>query len=363
GRLPINTEIRKYSDHLIREVILKEIERDGQVYFLHNRVETIESMANKLRILVPEATFIVAHGQMKPKELEERVVAFKNGEYQVLISSTIIENGIDLPSANTMIINNAEKFGLSQLYQLRGRIGRSDKQAFAYLLYNTQKLNLDAKKRLRALLDASELGSGFQIAMHDLEIRGAGEILGSSQHGMMKTVGVTHFLRLLQKTIQEIQSGQELGEGEDIANRNVTIELPIDAFIPNEYIPNSKEKIAVYQKLASVDNLELLNEFKEDLHDEYGQIPSEVENLFKVLRLKMAAKRVHIIKIMAPYLTAKEREIELVMGEKCTPAFIVKLLDQNPKWLISGHSLKIAQKELDPNWLETLIAQIGKMSA
>ena len=206
GRLPIITEVRKYSDKLVADSIRKEIERGGQVYFLHNKVRTIEGVAHKLRNLVPEARFIVSHGQMDPKELEKRIFAFKEKEYDVLISSTIIENGIDLPNANTLIVNNADNFGLSQLYQLRGRVGRSRTQAFTYLLYSSQKLGIDAKKRLRAIVEASELGSGFQIAMKDLEIRGAGDILGSEQHGAMNAVGVSHFIRMLNLMVDELRS-------------------------------------------------------------------------------------------------------------------------------------------------------------
>ncbi len=199
GRLPIITEVRRFGYSLIREAILTEIARGGQVYFLHNRVQTIDDMADKLRSLVPEAKFVVTHGKLGSAELEDRIMMFKDGKYDVLVSSTIIENGIDLPNANTLIVNNAERFGLAQLYQLRGRVGRSRRQAYAFFLYNQQKLPLDAKKRLRAIVEASELGSGFQIAMKDLEIRGAGDILGVSQHGSINVVGVSHFIRMLNR--------------------------------------------------------------------------------------------------------------------------------------------------------------------
>ena len=362
GRLPIITEVRRYSDQLIKDAIEKELKRDGQVYFLHNRVETIEGIADKLRTLIPDAKFIVAHGQMSSKKLEESILAFKAKEYDVLISSTIIENGIDLPNANTMIINNAEKFGLSQLYQLRGRIGRSSRQAYAYLLYHSQKLNLDAKKRLRALIDASELGSGFQIAMRDLEIRGAGEILGSSQHGAMKTVGVQHFLKLLKKTIEDMKKGKSSGSLDDPEASDISIELPTDAFIPNEYISDSKEKITVYQKLAAVDSHDLLREFYEDVCEEYGKMPPEVENLFQVLKLKLFARTAFVSKVLARSIGNKGKEIHLVLGDKCTPDIIMKALDYNKKWVISGNLLKMDLKDMGEFWMGEIIKTLESMS-
>ena len=250
GRLPIITEVRRYGDNLIVEAIQREIERGGQVYFLHNRVETIESIAEKLRKLMPNIKFIVAHGQLAPHDLETRIMKFKKKEFDVLVSSTIIENGIDLPNANTLLVDDAENFGLSQLYQLRGRIGRSKTQAYAYFLYQSRQLRLDAKKRLKAIVDASELGSGFQVAMRDLEIRGAGDILGVNQHGTIRVVGVNHFLRMLNKTIEELRAGETGEQGEQ--GLDVSIELPLEAFIPDNYIPDTKDKINTYQKLSYI---------------------------------------------------------------------------------------------------------------
>lgn len=361
GRMPIITEVRKYSTNLIRDSILKEINRGGQVYFLHNRVETIESMADRLRDLVPEASFTVAHGQMSPRELEDKIRKFKNAEVDVLVSSTIIENGIDLSNANTMLINNADKFGLSQLYQLRGRIGRSSKQAYAYLLYSSQKLSVDAKKRLRALIEASELGSGFQIAMRDLEIRGAGEILGSSQHGSMKSVGIGHFLKMLQKTIKEMKDGTYLGDKE-IQASDINIDLPIDAYIPDNYISVSREKMSVYQKLASVDDLDLLQEFYQDIEEEYGPMPRELKNLFKVLRLKYFARFAGVVKIQSKNMGYEGRELYLYLGKLATPDKIMKVLEKNKKWIISGSHLKINFKDLGFLWFDEIIDTIERMA-
>ena len=239
GEAPDTTEVRRYSMGLIREAILRELSRGGQVYFLHNRVQTIEAMAEKLRVLVPEAKFEVAHGKLGSGDLEERILAFKDHKFDVLVSSTIIENGIDLANANTLIVNNAERFGLAQLYQLRGRVGRGKTQAYAFFLYHGQRLKLDAKKRLRAIVEATELGSGFQIAMKDLEIRGAGDILGAKQHGVINVVGVSHFIRMLNKAVDDLKAGKVMRAEEP---EEVAIELPISAYIPDTYIVTAKTR-------------------------------------------------------------------------------------------------------------------------
>ncbi len=353
GRLPIITEVRKYSPSLVREAILKEVQRGGQVYFLHNRVQTIDSFADKLKSLIPEARFIVAHGKLGSGDLEERIMAFKDGKYDVLVSSTIIENGIDLANANTLIVNNAEKFGLSQLYQLRGRVGRGKTQAYAYFLYSGQRLKLDAKKRLRAIVEASELGSGFQIAMKDLEIRGAGDILGANQHGVINVVGVSHFMRMLNKAVEDLKAGRILEGQEEI--EDVSIELPIPSYIPDSYIVDSKQKINSYQKLSSADTLEYLKEIKEELVQEYGKLPKEVNNLFKIIELKILAKEAGIVNVKAETVPmSKEKEIVLHMSKRIKPANIISLLEYNPKWVISGSRLRINITDLGEKWFEGL---------
>ena len=359
GRLPIITEVRRYSDHLIVEAITKEVERQGQVYFLHNRVETIESIAEKLRKLMPGISFIVAHGKLKPSDLEGRIIQFKEKRADVLVSSTIIENGIDLPNANTLIVDDAENFGLAQLYQLRGRIGRSKIQAYAYFLYQSRQLRLDAKKRLRAIVDASELGSGFQIAMRDFEIRGAGDILGVNQHGTIRVVGVNHFLRMLNKTIEELHAGRDVSEKEE--KPDVTIELPVEAYIPDKYIPDTKDKINVYQKLSSVNSFKLLEEFREDLIAEYGVFHKQVSNLFKLLQIKILAKKAGITNIKAVTMGNAGKQIVLHLGPSVTAEPIVNLLKHNPKWLVSGDKLKIDMKELGFNWLGELKTNIQQL--
>ncbi|MBI2453518.1 transcription-repair coupling factor [Candidatus Peregrinibacteria bacterium] len=360
GRLPVITEVRRYSPNLVREVILREIQRGGQIYFLHNRVQTIDSVASKLRSLVPEAKFVVAHGKLSNRELEEAILAFKERQYDVLVSSTIIENGIDLPNANTLIVNNADRFGLAQLYQLRGRVGRGKVQAYAYFLYHHQRLPIDAKKRLRAIVEASELGSGFQIAMKDLEIRGAGDILGVNQHGAINVVGVPHFMRMLNRAIEDLKAGKT-AQTEEIPD--VSIELPLACYIPDYYIVNSKEKISVYQKLAASDSKEYLDELYVELVEDYGKAPREVSNLFRALELKIFAKKAHLLNIKAENIHDQDdRQIVMTMSNKVKPENIVNMLEHNPKWIISGTKLKIKSKDLGLNWFSDLKDNVKQLS-
>ncbi len=361
GRLPIITEVRKYSDALVREAIMKEVDRGGQVYVLHNRVQTIDAFAMKLRALVPKATFVVTHGQLKPDLLEERILDFKQGKFHVLVSSTIIENGIDLPRANTLIVNEAEKFGLSQLYQLRGRVGRGTVQAYSYFLYHSQRLKDDAKKRLRAIVEASELGSGFQIAMRDLEIRGAGEILGASQSGNMQTVGVSHYLRLLKNAVEELKAGGR-SEDEDTGG-TIEIILPFEALLPSYYIPDEQEKINVYQKLAGSEDEQVLAEFEQDLREEYGPLPPQTENLLSVIRLKMVCRRGGVLRVKMDNVSGGKRDAVLSLASRVTAAEIMQMLQKHPQWRISGATLRISESELEKEggkeWVPTLTKQIA----
>lgn len=357
GRLPVVTEVRKYNLNLIRERIVAELKRGGQVYFLHNEVRTIEGQAQQLRTLIPEAKFIVAHGQLKPEELENRIRQFKEGKAQVLIASTIIENGIDLSNANTLLVNRAEKFGLSQLYQLRGRVGRSRTQAYAYFLYQGQKLELEAKKRLRAIVEASELGSGFQIAMRDLEIRGAGEVLGASQSGAMKTVGVSHFMRMLAKTVEEMKSGELSTDMED--QENITVDVPLSAYIPAGFIPNVNEKIQTYQELASAETTEHLQQIKADIREDYGALPKEVDNLGKVIVLKLMLREAHLEGVKLSRSSHKSHELVLRMGKYFLPDQIFGLIQNSPKkWLITANAIKLKFENLPVSWYEDLIQDI-----
>lgn len=360
GRLPIITEVRRFSHGLIREAILREIGRGGQIYFLHNRVQTIDGMADKLRSLVPEARFGVAHGKLGSSDLEERILAFKDHKFDVLVSSTIIENGIDLSNANTLIVNNAERLGLAQLYQLRGRVGRGRTQAYAYFLYHGQRLKLDAKKRLRAIVEASELGSGFQIAMKDLEIRGAGDILGAKQHGAINVVGVSHFIRMLNKAVDDLKAGKVMREEEP---EDISIELPLTAYIPDTYIVNSKEKISAYQKMSAADTMEYLTEIRDELVEDFGKMPKEVLNLFRMLELKILAKKAKLVSVKAENIGMNMgKEIALHMSGLVKPENIVNLLEYNSKWYVSGTRLRVKIEDLGIHWFDELRESVKRLS-
>ena len=270
-RYPIQTYVVEENDQLIRDAIMREIGRGGQVYFVYNRVEDINRIANYVKGLVPESKVAVVHGQMTERELEKEMMSFMAKEYDVLVCTTIIETGIDIPNVNTIIVYNSDKMGLSQLYQLRGRVGRSNKIAYAYLLYTKDKVLTEvAEKRLKALKDFTELGSGFKIAMRDLEIRGAGNMMGSAQHGHMATVGYDLYCRMLEDTIKLIK-------GEiDKEPIETTIDLRIDAYIPSSYIEDEIQKIEVYKKIAAIENINEYNDVKEELIDRYSDIPDSV---------------------------------------------------------------------------------------
>lgn len=360
GRLPIITEVRRYSTGLIREAILREVERGGQVYFLHNRVQTIDGMAAKLQALIPEAKFGVAHGKLGASDLEERIMAFKDKKFDVLVSSTIIENGIDLPNANTLLVNNAERLGLAQLYQLRGRVGRGKKQAYAFFLYHGQRLKLDAKKRLRAIVEASELGSGFQIAMKDLEIRGAGDILGAKQHGAINVVGVSHFIRMLNKAVDDLQAGKVIRDEEP---EDISIELPVSAYIPDSYIVNAKDKINAYQKMSAADNMEYLTEIRDEMIEEFGRMPIEVMNLFQILELKILAKQAKLVSIKTEERgLAQGKEVVMHMSGLVKPENIMSMLEYNSKWYISGTRLRCMIKDLGLHWMDLLRNSVSKLN-
>lgn len=291
-RYPIQTYVVEENDQLIRDAIMREIGRGGQVYFVYNRVEDIERIANYVKGLVPESKVAVVHGQMTERELEKEMISFMAKEYDVLVCTTIIETGIDIPNVNTIIVYNSDKMGLSQLYQLRGRVGRSNKIAYAYLLYTKDKVLTEvAEKRLKALKDFTELGSGFKIAMRDLEIRGAGNMMGSAQHGHMATVGYDLYCRMLEDTIKLIK-------GEiDKEPIETTIDLRIDAYIPSSYIEDEIQKIEVYKKIAAIENINEYEDVKEELIDRYSNIPDSVYNLMDIAYIKSRANLISIEEI------------------------------------------------------------------
>jgi transcription-repair coupling factor (superfamily II helicase) len=280
-RLAVRTTIARYDEGAVRDAVLRELERGGQVFFLHNRVETIVRTAQKLADLIPEAKIAVAHGQMRPKELEKVMTDFLENRTQVLVCSAIIESGLDFPNANTIIINRADRLGLAQLYQLRGRVGRSHRRAYAYLMIPGEKsITRDAERRLRALQELDGLGGGFKLAVHDLEIRGAGNLLGKEQSGQIAAVGFELYTQMMKEAIQELK-------GEAIrAQVEPEIRLGIAAYFPENYIPDANQRILFYKRLASLRDPSELEGIAEEIRDRFGPPTPEVENLFRVMNLR-----------------------------------------------------------------------------
>jgi len=293
NRFPVQTYVTEYSDALVREAIERELARDGQVYFLYNRVESIQRMAEEIRRLVPDARVTFAHGQMHENELEAVMLDFLEGVYDVLVSTTIIETGVDIPNVNTLIVYDADRMGLSQLYQLRGRVGRSNRVAYAYFTYQKDKvMNEVTEKRLQAIKEFTELGSGFKIAMRDLSIRGAGNLLGAEQHGFIDSVGFDLYTQMLKEAIDE-RKGQPVAR----VHRQPVIEIEADAYIPESYIPDSLQKIEMYKKLKAADAFNELEDIKEELIDRFGDYPREVEDLLEITKIKILAEKLLIEKI------------------------------------------------------------------
>lgn len=292
NRRPVQTYVLEYDEEIVREAILKEVERGGQVFYLFNNVEQIAKKANDVAKLVPEAKISYAHGKMTGKELEEIMEAFISKEIDVLVCTTILESGIDMPNANTIIVENAERLGLSQLYQIRGRVGRSNKQAYAYITYKRNKLLSEvADKRLKAIKEFTEFGSGFKIAMRDLEIRGAGSMLGEVQHGHMEQVGYDTYCKLLDEVMKETQ-GIQVQEEKDIQ-----IDLNISSYIPDDFIKDSSQKIEIYQNIALCRTEEDIQNVIDEIIDRYGKMPDELENLIEIVRIKELARKSSITKI------------------------------------------------------------------
>jgi transcription-repair coupling factor (superfamily II helicase) len=300
-RLPIETEIAPFSSDLIKDAILREIDRGGQVYFVHNRIESIQAVRKMLERWLPQVRFVVAHGQMPEGQLERTMSDFLAAKYDVLISTMIIESGLDLPNVNTMIVNRADRFGLAQLYQLRGRIGRSTRQAYAYLLTPPKTAIPDqARKRLEAIRDCSYLGAGFQLAMHDLEIRGAGEIFGAKQSGFIHAVGFDLYQKMLEETVQELtQGGSPPSEqpGADAPSFEPKIEFPFDAFLPTNYVEHPEQRVELYRRLSAVPDQQALQKVTEEISDRYGSPPPEARHLFDYIALKIGCLKAGMAKL------------------------------------------------------------------
>ncbi|HXH93288.1 MAG TPA: transcription-repair coupling factor [Thermoanaerobaculia bacterium] len=322
-RLAIQTAVVPFSDDFIREAIEFEVGRGGQVFFVHNRVESIYAMKEYLEKLVPGLRVVVGHGQMEERELERAMLAFIQREYDVLLATTIIENGIDIPACNTILINHAERFGLSQLYQLRGRVGRSDRLAFCYLLVPSDKvLTSDARKRLAAIQEFSDLGAGFRIAAKDLEIRGAGNILGGEQSGQIAAVGFEMYTKLLEETIREMK-GERIEEEVE-----TSMNLGVDIYIPKNYISEENLRMTFYKKIASASTDDRLEQIRNEMRDRFGALPANVENLLHFVQVKRFAQQMGVISIVREGARAV---VKLTAQAKVDPNKLLMLIQQNPQ--------------------------------
>ncbi|MBG0761293.1 transcription-repair coupling factor [Vibrio cidicii] len=327
-RLSIKTFVRERDDVVVREAILREIMRGGQVYFLHNQVETIEKVAADLTKLVPEARITVAHGQMRERELERVMNDFYHQRFNLLVCTTIIETGIDVPTANTIIMDRADNLGLAQLHQLRGRVGRSHHQAYAYLLTpHPKSMTKDAIKRLDAIASLEDLGAGFTLATHDLEIRGAGELLGEEQSGQIQSVGFSLYMEMLEQAVQALKEGKEPSLDE-LLREQTEVEIRIPALLPDDYIPDVNSRLSMYKRIASVAGEEELNELKVELIDRFGLLPDAAKNLLAISELKILAANIKVKKIEAH---DKGGFIEFYPNADINPAYLVRLLQSQPK--------------------------------
>ena len=325
-RLPIQTYVCEYNEEMVREAIVRELSRGGQVYYVYNRVNTIEDMTAFVQKLVPEANVTYAHGQMKEHELERIMYDFINGEIDVLVSTTIIETGLDISNANTMIIHDSDQMGLSQLYQLRGRVGRSNRVSYAFFMYQKDKILKEvAEKRLQAIREFTDLGSGFRIAMKDLEIRGAGNLLGKKQHGHMEAVGYDLYCKMLNEAVKNLK-----GLPTTLEDFNTLVDLDVDAFIPPAYIMNEVQKLDIYKRIASIENQAEADEMRGELLDRFGAVPKSVENLLRISLIRVQAHEIYITEIKG-----KNERILIYMKPDANidPVKIPQLLAAFPKKL------------------------------
>jgi transcription-repair coupling factor len=355
GRQPVITKVTRENDELVKKALQTELERGGQAYVLWNRVETIEAAAERIRKIMPKARVVVGHGQMHEQKLMEVMELFDTKKADILVCSTIIQNGIDLPNVNTLVVFDSPSFGLSDLYQLRGRVGRGNKQAFAYFLYHQGRLPFEARKRLTALLEAVELGSGWTLALRDLEIRGAGNLLGKEQHGTIKAVGVHLFGELLNEEVERLRKGQA-----EQTITDVQIDLPIKAYLPEEYIPNTAERLQAYTRTGSIRSMKDLVSTRHALEEQYGPLPEAGITFFQVLKLKLLAAIANVNGIVTSTnpmaskrdMTAqKDLRITLTLQDGLTPTIAYTAIADNPRWTFTGASMSIPVTELGQDYL------------
>jgi len=365
-RLSVQTYVGVYDDTLVRQVILRELERNGQVFFVHNRVQSIAWAARKLQDLVPEARIAIAHGRMPEEQLEKVMTDFIAGKYDILVTTTIIQLGLDMPNVNTLIIDRADRFGLAQLYQLRGRVGRGINQAYAYFFFEEGKqLTPQAYKRLRTIFEATELGSGFGIAMKDLEIRGAGNLLGVKQSGHIAALGFDLYCQLLAETVEELKAKQagEVREkvivGEE--KQSPSISLPLDAHIPEEYVSNLNTRLSLYHRLAKVEHIEEVADIAQEFEDRFGPLPEPVDNLLYIVKIKVLATRAKVssISTQGRQIVIKPQETVIAVSQSCEPRARQEAKQSLSKGYDGAIKIGVTQIKLDTRllgdrWTEVL---------
>jgi transcription-repair coupling factor (superfamily II helicase) len=361
-RLSVKTFIHEKQNSLIKEAILRELLRGGQVFYLHNDVASIERTKAEIESLIPEARVAVGHGQMAERQLEQIMADFYHKKFNILLCTTIIETGIDIPNANTIIIERADKFGLAQLHQLRGRVGRSHHQAYAYLFIpNKKALTKDAEKRLEVIEEAQDLGAGFMLATHDLEIRGAGELLGSEQSGQIQSIGFSLYLDMLERAVEALKNGEEIDLSSPITPVG-EINLHISAIIPDNYLPDIHNRLTLYKRISNAKSEDELRELQVEMIDRFGLLTAEIKNLFELMRIKLAALPIGINKIS---LGAEGGYIEFSSNTQIDPMKIVTLVQQNPKQyqLKSATRLTINKVIAEPNervdWVRQFITELA----
>lgn len=308
NRYPIQTYVTEETPNIVREACLRELARNGQIFFLHNKIQDIDQKVAYLSQLIPEARIEYIHGRMSERQLEDIMLRFTQKKFDILVTTTIIETGVDLPNVNTLLVENADTYGLSQLYQLRGRIGRSSRLAYAYFLYKRDKVLTEvSEKRLNAIRDFTALGSGFKIAMRDLSIRGAGNILGKQQHGFIDSVGYDLYAQMLDQTIKQKR-------GDKVCHKtNAEVRINLEAYIPTEYISSQKQKIEFYKKIKHANNVKAIDDIADELIDRFGTYPKSVENLLNIATIKVLADTAQILSI-----TNIDEKIDIVLDQKAS---------------------------------------------
>jgi len=341
-RLSVKTFVRQDDRDVVREAILREVLRGGQVYYLYNEVKNIERVARELEQMIPEARVGIGHGQMRERDLERVMSDFYHKRFNLMVCTTIIETGIDIPNANTIIIHRADKFGLAQLHQLRGRVGRSHHQAYAYLLTpEPRAMTTDASKRLEAIAEAHDLGAGFTLATHDMEIRGAGELLGEEQSGQIQTVGFSLYMDMLDRAIKAIRSGRAI-DVEKPLDTGIDVNLRVPALIPDDYLPDVHSRLVLYKRLANAETDQALRDLQVEMIDRFGLLPEATKNLFRVTQLKLRAQRLGIAKLEAGEQGGR---IEFSEQTQVEPLTIVQLVQSQPQTyqLAGANYLKFKQ--------------------